>query len=99
IAQMKNNEKAYKALLQIGPPPWNNLKHNRIHQKYVEALGGGITRDGTMVRKIMLNLITSKEYTLRDFIRFLQGQFFDMKITFCLNALFQFVKYAGKIPM
>lgn len=79
IARLINNEKAYKALQQIGPPPWKNLRHNRIHQKYVEALGGGITRDGTMVRNIMINLITSKEYTLRDFIRFLQGQFFSMK--------------------
>lgn len=77
-AQMENNDKAYKALLQIGLPPWNNLKHDRIHQKYVEGLGGGITRDGKMVQKILLNLITSKEYTLRDCIRFLQGQHFSM---------------------
>src|SRR5699024_10108851 len=77
--QIANNKKAYEALSQIGPPPWNDLKNDRIHQKYIEAFGGGITNDGKMVQKILLNLLTSKEYTLRDCISFLQGQFFSMK--------------------
>lgn len=78
-AQIENNEKAYEALFQIGPPPWNDLKHDRTHQKYIETFGGGITHEGKMVRKILLSLLKSKEYTLRDCIRFLQGQFFSMK--------------------
>lgn len=78
-AQTQNNKKAYEALLQIGPPPWKNLKHDRIHQKYIETFGGGVTRDGKMVKKILRNLLTSKEYTFIDCIRFLQGQFFSMK--------------------
>lgn len=78
-AQADKNEKAYNTLLQIGPPPWDSLKHGRIHQKYVELLGGGITRDGKMVRKILLNILTSKEYTWLDSLRFFKGQFFSME--------------------
>lgn len=78
-AQIENNRKAYEALSKIGPPPWTNSRHDRIHQKYIESFGGGITHDGTMMRKIFLNLLTSKEYTWLDFIRFMQGQFFSMK--------------------
>lgn len=77
--QINNNRKAYKSLCKIGPPPWNNLRHDRIHQKYIESFGGGISHDGKMVGKIMLNLLTSREYTWLDFIRFMQGQFFSMK--------------------
>ncbi len=77
-AKMENYHKAYEKLLHIGSPPWDNLKSDRIHQNYVEALGGGITRDGKLVRKILINLLTSKEYTIFDSIRFLQGQFFSM---------------------
>lgn len=78
-AKYSNDEKAYKDLQKIGPPPWDNLKHDRIHQKYVEAFGGGITRDGKMVHTIFKHLLTSKEYTLFDCIRFFRGLFFSMK--------------------
>jgi pimeloyl-ACP methyl ester carboxylesterase len=73
----ENDGKAYKTLRQIGPPLWDNFKQDRIHRKYIESLGGGMTRDGKMVRKMLLNLITSKEYTWYDCIRYLQGQFFS----------------------
>src|SRR5690625_6408100 len=66
IVQEQKDEKAYQALTHIGPPPWENLRYDRIHQNYVDKFGGGITRDGKMVRKILLNLLTSKEYTLRS---------------------------------
>lgn len=78
-AQKVDNTKAYAALHHIGPPPWDNLRHNRIHQKYIEAFGGGISHDRKMLRKIMLHLLMSKEYTWRDCIRFFQGQYFSMK--------------------
>jgi pimeloyl-ACP methyl ester carboxylesterase len=73
----ENNGRAYKTLLRIGPPLWNNLKHDRIHRKYIESLCGGMTRNGKMVRKMLLNLIISKEYTWRDCWRYMQGQFFS----------------------
>lgn len=79
IVQEQKDEKAYQALTHIGPPPWENLRYDRIHQNYVDKFGGGITRDGKMVRKILLNLLTSKEYTLYDVIRFMRGQFFSMQ--------------------
>jgi len=78
-SKKENNTKAYDALSKIGPPPWNNLKHDRIHQKYIDTFGGGITHDGKMIQKMMLNLLTSREYTLLDCMRFMQGQLFSMK--------------------
>src|SRR5690625_4779991 len=70
IVQTKGDHKACQALKHIGPPPWKNLRHDQVHQNYVDNFGGGITRDGKMVRKILLNLLMSKEYTLYDVIRF-----------------------------
>src|SRR5690625_1243078 len=72
------NKKAYKELLEIGSPPWSNLKYDRIHQKYLEAFGGGITRDGKMVNKIIMALLTSKEYTFFDRLRYFKGLYFSM---------------------
>lgn len=78
LEHAQQNEKAYKDLVQIGPPPWNDIKHDRVHQKYVEFFGGGITRDGKIVNKILMGLLTSKEYTLLDCIRHVKGMYFSM---------------------
>lgn len=77
-AKRTDREKAYKELTQIGPPPWDDLKHGRVHQKYVEAFGGGITRDGKMVNKILFGLLMSKEYTLFDCFRYFKGMYFSL---------------------
>src|SRR5699024_3747426 len=53
--------------------------YERVHQKYVDNFGGGVTHDNKMVQKMLLNLLMSKEYTFLDCIRFLQGQFFSLK--------------------
>lgn len=78
-ADEERNIKAYDALTKIGPPPWDDLKHDRIHQKYIDVFGGGIAHDGELIKKMVLNLLTSTEYTLRDCVRFVQGKFFSMK--------------------
>jgi len=78
LEKVKTNEKAYNDLVEIGPPPWQNMKHDRIHQKYVEKFGGGITHDGKMVNKIFISLLTSKEYTLLDCFRHFKGMYFSM---------------------
>ncbi len=36
-----------------------------------------MTRSGKMVRKMLLNLIMSKEYTWYDCLRYMRGQFFS----------------------
>lgn len=41
-AKQIGNDKAYIKLSKIGPPPCNNLKDNRIHQKHIEMFGGGL---------------------------------------------------------
>ncbi len=75
----QNHEQAIKKLKQIGRPPWDHLKSDRVHQKYLEILGGGISHDGKLVRDFAMKLIKSKEYTLFDVVRHMNGQLFSMK--------------------
>lgn len=82
-AKQDNNQKAYIELSGIGPPVWNSLKQARIHQKYTEMFGGGITRDRKMVYKIIKGLLFSKEYTILDVVRYFKGLHFSMN---CLQA-------------
>lgn len=73
-----NNQKAIKALESIGEPPWNNLKHDQVHQQYVDSFGGGISHDNKLINKILLALLFSREYTLLDMIRHIKGQHFSL---------------------
>ena len=45
-AKQVGNYKAYIKLSKIGPPPGNNLKDNRIHQKHIEMFCGGLLMMG-----------------------------------------------------
>lgn len=75
----ENNKKALHNLNKIGPPPWSDLKFDRIHQKYINDFGGGVARDGIMLSTIFKKLLMSKEYTLMDIVKLFQGQYFSMK--------------------
>lgn len=74
-----NDQKAIKELTQIGKPPWNSLKHDKVHQKYLELFGGGISHDGKLVKEFIRKLLKSKEYTFFDAINHVKGQLFSMK--------------------
>lgn len=78
-AKIRNNKKALYDLIKIGPPPWKNLKHDRLHQKYLDEFGGRIVHDGKFIRAIFKELLRSKEYTLFDIVKLLKGQYFSMK--------------------
>jgi pimeloyl-ACP methyl ester carboxylesterase len=54
-AKNENNPKAYQALTRIGKPPWQHLKYDRIHQKYLEEFRGGISHDGTFIKTVLLD--------------------------------------------
>jgi len=74
-----NNQKALKQLTEIGKPPWNNLKHDGIHQKYLDLFGGGISHDRKLVKEFVKKLLKSKEYTIFDVVNHVKGQMFSMK--------------------
>ncbi|WP_274364147.1 alpha/beta fold hydrolase [Paenibacillus thermotolerans] len=78
-SRSQNNRKAYSDLSRIGPPPWSDLRHDRVHQKYLDSFGGGISHDGKMVGTIIKELLKSKEYTLTDAFKHVKGQLFSMK--------------------
>lgn len=78
-AKQIGNDKVYIKLSKIGPPPWNNLKDNRIQQKHIEMFGGGITRDGKMTFRIIKGLLLSGEYTIPDVVRYFKGLNFSME--------------------
>lgn len=84
----RNHEKAVKKLKEIGKPPWDHLKSDRIHQKYTEEFGGGISHDGKLIKDFVKKLIKSKEYTLFDLVRQVKGQLFSMKTM--INELREF---------
>lgn len=79
-AREQNHLKAINELTAIGKPPWSSLKHDRIHQKYLDLFGGGISHDGKFVKELVKKLIKSKEYTFLDVIRHMKGQLNSMKI-------------------
>jgi pimeloyl-ACP methyl ester carboxylesterase len=78
-ARNQKNDKAIEKLMEIGKPPWSNLNHDRIHQKYLDVLRGGISHDGKLVKDIAIKLLKSKEYNLFDVINYLKGQLFSVK--------------------
>ncbi|MGG3467452.1 alpha/beta hydrolase [Neobacillus pocheonensis] len=77
-AKELNNQKAVTQLTEIGKPPWRNLKHDRIHQRYVDLFGGGISHNGKLVNTFLKKLLKSKEYTFLDIVRFFKGQYFSL---------------------
>lgn len=84
-AKEQKHSKAISQLSEIGKPPWNNLKYDRIHQKYLEEFGGGISHDGKLVGTFIKKMLRSKEYRLLDLIRYMKGQYFS--ITHLLDEL------------
>ncbi|MCM3764252.1 alpha/beta fold hydrolase [Neobacillus niacini] len=78
-AKKKNDQKAINDLTLIGKPPWRNLRHDKVHQKYVDLFGGGISHDGKLVNVFVKKLLKSKEYTFLDVVNHLRGQLFSMK--------------------
>ncbi|MCJ8006428.1 alpha/beta hydrolase [Lederbergia wuyishanensis] len=79
-AQQENNQKAIKKLLEIGMPPWNNLKHDKVHQQFLEVFRGGISHDGKLITKMIKEMLISVEYSFVDMINHIKGQFFSMKM-------------------
>ncbi|WP_253701232.1 alpha/beta fold hydrolase [Bacillus sp. FJAT-29814] len=78
-AKENNDQKAINDLTMIGKPPWKSLRHDKVHQKYVDLFGGGISHDGKLVNVFVKQLLKSKEYTFWDVINHLRGQLFSMK--------------------
>lgn len=78
-AKESGNKKAYSQLNKIGSPPWNYLRHESIHNKYLQKYGGGITHEGNLVNLIFMPLMRSTEYRFLDIIKWMQGQYFSMR--------------------
>ncbi|MBS4194221.1 alpha/beta fold hydrolase [Lederbergia citri] len=79
-AKQANNQKAIKKLIKIGMPPWNDLKKDKVHQKYVEVFRGGMSYEGNLINKILKELLIGVEYTLMDMVNHIKGQFFSLNM-------------------
>ncbi|MBW8349217.1 alpha/beta hydrolase [Bacillus sp. IITD106] len=79
-AKQVNNQKAVKKLTEIGMPPWNGLRQDKVHQKYVEVFRGGMSYEGNLIYNIIKELLIGVEYTVMDMINHLKGQFFSLKM-------------------
>lgn len=78
-AKARKNPKAITELTNIGKPPWSTLRHDKVHQKYLDLFGGGISHDGKLVNIFAKKLLKSKEYTFLDVVRQVRGQVYSMK--------------------
>jgi pimeloyl-ACP methyl ester carboxylesterase len=78
LAREAGHEQAVRQLEAMGQPPWNTLKHDRIHQKWLEEFGGGLVHEGSLVKKILRPLLFGGEYRLGDLINWMRGQYFSV---------------------
>ncbi|KQL52609.1 proline iminopeptidase [Heyndrickxia shackletonii] len=78
-AKKENHKKAIKDLIKIGQPPWTQLKKQRVLNKYLDILGGGMSRDGKLLKSMIKHVIQGTEYKFHDYHRFLAGQVFSKK--------------------
>jgi pimeloyl-ACP methyl ester carboxylesterase len=74
------NEKAYSQLVRLGPPPWNNLRSDHVHNKWLQELGGGLIHQGSFMSQLLRPILSSTEYRLFDLIKWLRGQIFSMNV-------------------
>ncbi|BCU81645.1 putative aminopeptidase YbaC [Polycladomyces abyssicola] len=79
-AKETNHAKALKQLQAIGAPPWNNLRYDRVHQKWINEFGVGLSRKPAMVGNIFMKILLAPEYRLFDVVRHLYGQYFSLKL-------------------
>ncbi|PKR84619.1 alpha/beta fold hydrolase [Heyndrickxia camelliae] len=78
-AKKQNHKKAIKGLTKIGQPPWTHPKKERILNKYLNLLGGGMSREGRLLKTMIKHVIQGSEYKFHDYHRFLAGQVFSKK--------------------
>jgi len=81
-AKKHNHKKAIKVLTKLGQPPWPNPKKERVLNKYLNLLGGGMSRDGNLLKTMIKHVIKGSEYKFHDYHRFLAGQMFSKKTLF-----------------
>ncbi|HEY2491329.1 MAG TPA: alpha/beta hydrolase [Paenibacillus sp.] len=79
-AKETGNKKAYSQLEQIGSPPWNKLRYDHIHNKWLQKFGGGLMYEGNLMNLLFKPLLWSTEYRLLDIIKWMRGQYFSMSI-------------------
>ncbi|MFC7391694.1 alpha/beta fold hydrolase [Scopulibacillus cellulosilyticus] len=76
-AKVSQNKKAILELQAIGEPPWNNIKHERIHQKWLKKFGG-YYKQKNLVAKFSKYMLLNSEYRLIDLFKHIKGQQFSM---------------------
>ncbi|MGE5676179.1 MAG: alpha/beta fold hydrolase [Mycobacterium leprae] len=75
-ARQRGNAKAVRELERIGPPPYaGGLKDLGVERKWLGRFGG-VIHEGRSIRRLLMALLLSTEYTLPDYVRFYRGQQF-----------------------
>ncbi|MEC0092068.1 alpha/beta fold hydrolase [Paenibacillus macquariensis] len=77
-AKDTSNTKAFSQLSELGPPPWNKLSHDHVHNKWLQKFGGGIFHDGNVMNLLIKPLMRGSEYRFFDIIKWTRGQLFSM---------------------
>jgi len=74
-ARARGNRRAVSRLEAIGPPPHLNLKQFATRAGWVANFGGVATNEtrGSLLRKLLVGLVRSPDYSLGDVIRTVRG--------------------------
>jgi len=78
-AGQTRNQKAVHQLKEIGSPPWS-MSDSRVHQKWLDQFGGGLTHTGNFILSIFRHILFGSEYKFTDIYRFIKGQYFSIKM-------------------
>ncbi|MBM7643830.1 pimeloyl-ACP methyl ester carboxylesterase [Scopulibacillus daqui] len=76
-AEESQNKKAICELQSIGEPPWHQVKHERIHQKWLKKFGG-LYKQKQLMAKFSKHMLFNPEYHLTDLFKHIKGQKFSM---------------------
>jgi len=92
-ARLVNNKKAINDLEKIGFPPYRNgVDYISIQRKWLSKFGGSTHRKKSLksMKSTAIRVLTSKEYSLYDYIKFIKGIYFTLKRSTLLTELYQY---------
>jgi pimeloyl-ACP methyl ester carboxylesterase len=82
-AEKRGDRKALRALERVGAPErghYKNLDDLMVQRNLMTKYGGGtFKRKDSLVKSLVIPLLTSHEYSLRDVLKFRDGAYFSLK--------------------
>lgn len=78
MTKERGQKKAYSQLKKLGSPPWRTTKSERLHNKWLGLLGGGMIHEGSFLKMFIQPIMQRTEYRIFDALKWLRGKVFSM---------------------